>query len=60
MVPSKQFITSLLEYHGRQAVSTGSLKVLIECLDDVIGTRPSTSPLQVSEEYNVSVVMWYI
>lgn len=39
--------TSLLEYHARQVVSTGSLKVLMAYLVEVTGTLPSLSPLQI-------------
>jgi len=38
-------ITSFPEYHGRHVVSTGSFKAFTEYLDDVMGTRPSVSPL---------------
>ena len=40
--------TSPPEYHGRQAVWTGSFSVFMEYLDAVTGTRPSVSPLQIS------------
>lgn len=53
-------ITSWLVYHGYQAVSTGSFKVFIEYLDDVIGTCPSMSPLQVLVEISFSIAIFHI
>lgn len=38
-------ITSLLRYHGRQAVTIGRLSALTEYLEEVIGTLASVSPL---------------
>ena len=43
-------ITSLLRYHGRQAVSVGRLRVFIEYLEAVMGTKASVSPLQNQEK----------
>lgn len=40
--------TSPFEYQARQVVSTGTSIVLMAYLDDVTGTTPSMSPLQVS------------
>jgi len=49
ILPSKykwtDFSTSFPEYHGRQAALIGSLRVLIEYLEDVTGTTASVSPL---------------
>lgn len=41
----RKVITSLLRYHGLHGVSIGRLRVLIEYLEEVIGTRASVSPL---------------
>jgi hypothetical protein len=39
------FLTSFPEYHGRHAELIGSLRALIEYLEDVTGTLASVSPL---------------
>ena len=53
-------ITSLLRYHGLQAVSIGRFRVLIEYLEEVIGTRPSVSPLQDQETTNLESYLLFL